>query len=92
MAAHAFRHERRSRVLHEREAAAIRAAQLGGNPELVLDGKVPNRDFLHLYGPRGLDITVAGLCDAGEELGDFLPALLLGRGPRLHEAGETGFR
>ena len=28
-------------------------------PELVLDGKVPNRDFLHLYGPGGLWVLAA---------------------------------
>jgi hypothetical protein len=28
-------------------------------PELVLDGKVPNRDFLHLYGPGSLWVLAA---------------------------------
>ena len=28
-------------------------------PELVLNGKVPNRDFLHLYGPGGLWVLAA---------------------------------
>ena len=28
-------------------------------PELVLDGEVPNRDFLHLYGPGSLWVLAA---------------------------------
>ena len=30
--------------------------------------------FLHRFGPQGLDVKLAGLCDAGEE-GDFRRAL-----------------
>ena len=43
--------------------------------------------FLDRYGPRGLDIPVAGLCDAGEE-GDFRRGLeRAGLGSDLNRAG-----
>ncbi len=37
-------------------------------PELVLDGKVPNRDFLHLYGPGSLWVLAAVFAVAGVSL------------------------
>jgi hypothetical protein len=38
-------------------------------PEMVLDGKVPNRDFLHLYGPGSLWVLAAVFAIAGVSLG-----------------------
>jgi hypothetical protein len=37
-------------------------------PEMVLDGKVPNRDFLHLYGPGSLWVLAAVFAVAGVSL------------------------
>ncbi len=37
-------------------------------PELVLEGKVPNRDFLHLYGPGSLWVLAAVFAVAGTSL------------------------
>ena len=37
-------------------------------PELVLDGQVPNRDFLHLYGPGGLWVLAAAFTVFGTTL------------------------
>jgi hypothetical protein len=51
--------ERRRRDL---AAEAIAVVPMGGASNL--------RHFLELFGPRGLDVRLAGLCDAGEE-GDF---------------------
>ncbi len=51
--------ERRGRNLH---AEGIAIAPMGGAQSI---GR-----FLDLFGPRGLDVELAGLCDAGEE-GDF---------------------
>lgn len=38
-------------------------------PELVLHGKVPNRDFLHLYGPGSLWVLAAVFAVVGVSLG-----------------------
>ena len=48
-------------------------------PEMVLDGQVPNRDFLHLYGPGSLWVlaavfSVAGVSLASERLVGYLRA------------------
>ena len=43
-------------------AAGIAVVPMGGARNI--------RRFLELFGPRGLDVRLAGLCDAGEE-GDF---------------------
>ena len=51
------------------------------------------RRFLELFGPRGLDLRLAGLCDAGEE-GDFRRALEragLGSGLTRAEMEDLGF-
>lgn len=37
-------------------------------PEMVLEGKVPNRDFLHLYGPGSLWVLAAVFAVAGTSL------------------------
>ncbi|MFL6206200.1 MAG: hypothetical protein ACJ739_12715 [Acidimicrobiales bacterium] len=37
-------------------------------PEMVLDGQVPNRDFLHLYGPGSLWVLAAVFAVAGVSL------------------------
>ena len=37
-------------------------------PELVLEGKVPNRDFLHLYGPGSLWVLAAAFAVFGASL------------------------
>ena len=37
---------------------------------LPMGGATNIRSFLDLFGPQGLDVRLAGLCDAGEE-GDF---------------------
>jgi hypothetical protein len=55
--------ERRGRKL---EAEGIFIVPIGGAKNI--------RRFLQMYGPRGFDIRVAGLCDAGEER-DFRRAL-----------------
>ena len=34
---------------------------------VAMGGATNIRSFLERFGPRGLDVTVAGLCDAGEE-------------------------
>ena len=49
-------------------------------PEMVLDGQVPNRDFLHLYGPGSLWVlaavfSVAGVSLASERLVGYLQHL-----------------
>ena len=41
---------------------------------LPMGGATNIRSFLDLFGPQGLDVRLAGLCDAGEE-GDFGRAL-----------------
>ena len=41
---------------------------------LPMGGATNIRNFLDLFGPQGLDVRLAGLCDAGEE-GDFRRAL-----------------
>ena len=41
-----------------------------GIAEVPMGGASNIRGFLELFGPRGLDLRLAGLCDAGEE-GDF---------------------
>jgi hypothetical protein len=41
---------------------------------LPMGGATNIRSFLDLFGPQGLDVRLAGLCDAGEE-GDFRRAL-----------------
>jgi hypothetical protein len=49
--------------------------------------------FLELFGPQGLGVTVAGLCDAGE-IGDFQRALEragLGSGLTVAEMESLGF-
>ena len=51
--------DRRGRDL---AAAGIAVVPMGGARNI--------RRFLELFGPRGLDVRLAGLCDAGEE-GDF---------------------
>jgi predicted ATP-dependent endonuclease of OLD family len=55
--------ERRGRDL---EAEGVSVIAMGGAQAI---GR-----FLERYGPRGLDVRLAGLCDAGEE-GDFRRAL-----------------
>ena len=37
---------------------------------VAMGGAMNIRSFLNQYGPQGLDVRLAGLCDAGEE-GDF---------------------
>jgi hypothetical protein len=52
-----------------------------------MGGAGNNRSFLELFGPRGSDIRVAGLCDAREE-GDFRRGLeRAGLGSNLTRAG-----
>src|SRR4051812_34809541 len=51
--------ERRGRNL---SAEGISIVPMGGATNI--------RSFLDLFGPQGLDVRLAGLCDAGEE-GDF---------------------
>jgi len=51
--------ERRGRNLH---AEGVAVVPIGGAQSI---GR-----FLNLFGPQGLDVELAGLCDAGEE-GDF---------------------
>jgi hypothetical protein len=64
--------ERRGRDLHSERTAIV---PIGGAQAI---GK-----FLNLFGPRGLDIRLAGICDAGEE-GDFRRGLeRAGLGSRL---------
>ena len=55
--------ERRGRNLDEEGVAVV---SIGGAQAI---GR-----FLHRFGPQGLDVKLAGLCDAGEE-GDFRRAL-----------------
>ncbi len=55
--------ERRGRNL---AAEAIAVVPIGGSKNIG--------SFLDLFGPHGLDLRLAGLCDAGEE-GDFQRAL-----------------
>jgi OLD-like protein len=52
--------------------AARRGRDLGAEGIVVapMGGARNLRRFLELFGPRGLDVRLAGLCDAGEE-GDF---------------------
>jgi hypothetical protein len=52
--------------------AARRGRDLGaeGIAVVPMGGARNIRHFLELFGPRGLDLRLAGLCDAGEE-GDF---------------------
>jgi hypothetical protein len=54
---------RRGRTLH---AEGISVVAMGGAQSITR--------FLALFGPHGLDVRLAGLCDAGEE-GDFRRAL-----------------
>jgi hypothetical protein len=73
---------RRGRNLH---AEGISVVAMGGAHNI---GR-----FLDLLGPRGLDVRLAGLCDAGEE-GDFRRALeSAGLGSGLTRAGmeQLGF-
>ncbi len=54
-------------------------------PEMVLDGKVPNRDFLHLYGPGSLWVLAAvfavfGVTLAAERVVGYLQHLGVGLG------------
>lgn len=54
-------------------------------PEMVLEGKVPNRDFLHLYGPGSLWVLAAvygvfGVSLEVQRLVGFLQHLLVGLG------------
>src|SRR6266536_4186306 len=51
--------ERRGRNL---DAEGVSVVPMGGSKNI--------RSFLELFGPRGLDVRMAGLCDAAEE-GDF---------------------
>ena len=67
--------ERRGRSL---AADGIRVVPIGGTKSIA--------EFLRLFGPGGLDITLAGLCDAGEER-DFIRGLeRAGLGPHLDRA------
>jgi hypothetical protein len=60
-------------------AAGIAVVPMGGARNI--------RHFLELFGPRGLDVRLAGLCDAGEE-GDFRRGLeWAGLGSNLRRAG-----
>jgi hypothetical protein len=60
-------------------AEAIAVVPMGGANNI--------RRFLELFGPRGLDVRLAGLCDAGEE-GDFRRGLeWAGLGSNLRRAG-----
>ena len=74
--------ERRGRDLH---AEGISIVPMGGATNI--------RSFLDLFGPSGLDVTLAGLCDAGEE--GRLPARSRARRPRLEpqslQHGIAGF-
>jgi hypothetical protein len=59
-------------------AEAIAVVPMGGARNI--------RRFLELFGPRGLDVRLAGLCDAGEE-GDFQRGLeWAGLGSNLSQA------
>jgi hypothetical protein len=67
--------ERRGRDL---AAEGIAVVPMGGARNI--------RRFLELFGPRGRDVRLAGLCDAGEE-GDFRRGLeRAGLGPSLSRA------
>jgi len=73
---------RRGRKLH---AEGISVVAMGGAQGI---GR-----FLDLFGPQGLDVRLAGLCDAGEE-GDFRRALEragLGLASHAHRYGITRF-
>ena len=52
--------------------AERRGRNLGAEDVFILPmgGATNIRRFLHLFGPQGIDVRLAGLCDAGEE-GDF---------------------
>lgn len=68
--------ERRGRNL---EAERVSVVPIGGAQAIG--------QFLDRFGPRGLDVRLAGLCDAGEE-GDFRRGLeRAGLGSRLTRAG-----
>ena len=74
--------ERRGRNL---EAEGVAVIPIGGAQAI---GR-----FLNLYGPRGLDVRLAGLCDAGEER-DFCRGLEragLGSGLSRAEMERLGF-
>jgi hypothetical protein len=64
------------------EAESISIVPMGGSKNI--------RAFLGRLGPKGLDVRLAGLCDAAEE-GDFQRALeLAGFGSNLSRAGLEG--
>jgi hypothetical protein len=68
--------ERRGRNL---DAEGVSIVPMGGATNI--------RKALDVFGPRGFDVKLAGLCDAGEE-GDFKRALeLAGLGSNLTRAG-----
>jgi hypothetical protein len=54
-------------ALAERHGRNLRAEDISVLP---MGGATNIRSFLDLFGPQGLDVRLAGLCDAGEE-GDF---------------------
>jgi Overcoming lysogenization defect protein-like, TOPRIM domain len=68
--------ERRGRDLHAERIAVV---PIGGAQAIG--------QFLDLFGPAGLDVTLAGICDAGEE-GDFRRGLeRAGLGSRFTRSG-----
>jgi len=77
-------------VLAERRGLDLAAA---GVEILPIGGATNIRRYLDRFGPRGLGLRVAGLCDAGEE-GSFRRALAAsGFGADLtrHDMAELGF-
>jgi hypothetical protein len=68
--------------------AARRGRDLGGEGVFVvpMGGATNIGHFLDLFGPRGLGVRLAGLCDAGEEAGFRLGLARAGLGPGLTRA------
>ena len=71
-------------VLAERRG---RSLAVDGISVVPIGGTKSIAEFLRLFGPVGLDLRLAGLCDAGEER-DFIRGLeRVGFGPSLDRAG-----
>lgn len=77
----------------DRVAAEVLAARRGrdlaaeGIAVVPIGGTKSIAEFLRLFGPAGLDLEIAGLCDAGEER-DFIRGLeRSGFGPGLDRSG-----
>ena len=69
--------------------AARRGRKLAGEGIAIvpMGGATNIRGFLDRFGPRGLDVTLAGLCDAGEEGGFRRGLERAGLGSNLDRAG-----